>query len=184
MSDLQPPARPKINRALVQQILTLNKVDSPVAIIGIRGYYRDTMGKPGVNDRGIYDDALIFISPTAFVTFNGNTDPSVYRKRIAVLKPGVWTYKLGIHGLSKPKAQQYRALVQAGPVTVERDETLPETGWFGINIHRGSRATTSSLGCQTIPPDQWPSFIALVEGEMKRHGVKELKYILTTSTQP
>ena len=179
MSQIQPPARPRIERATVQQLLTLHKVDSPVAIVGIRGYYRNTMGKPGVNDRGLYDDALILVSPTAFVTFNGNTDPTVYRKAIAVLKCGVWTYRLGIHGLSKPKAQQYRALVQAAPVTVERDEMLPETGWFGINIHRGSRATTSSLGCQTIPPDQWPSFIALVEGEMKRHGVKELKYILT-----
>ncbi|MCA1963052.1 MAG: hypothetical protein LDL31_03790 [Prosthecobacter sp.] len=178
MSALLPPARPKIDRPTVEQILRAHKTSATVAIIGRRGYYRDSMGQPGRNDRGIYDDALIVVSPTAFVTFNGNTDPSVHRKAIATLKPGVWSYKLGIHGLSKPKDQQYRALVQAAPVTVIRDQAGEETGWFGINIHRGGRTTTSSLGCQTIPPDQWPAFIALVEAEMKRHQVKEVKYVL------
>lgn len=181
MSQIQPSSRPKITRTDIQALLTLHKIDLPAAIVGIRGYYRATMGNPQKNDRGIYDDAIIVISPTAFVTFNGNTDPSVYRDAIAVLRVGSWRYKLGIHGLSKPKAKQYRALVQAAPVTVDRDKTGEETGWFGINIHRGSVNTTSSLGCQTIPPEQWPSFIALVEGEMKRHGLKEIPYLLTNA---
>lgn len=179
MPAILPSARPRISREKISLILAQHHVAAPVALVGIRGYYRDTMGQPGVNDRGIYDDALCLISGNAFVAFNANVDPSVHRRSIAVLQPGVWSYKLGIHGLSKPKEQRYRALVQAAEVTVHRDGSKADTGWFGINIHRGGRSTTSSLGCQTMPPDQWPAFIALVEAEMKRAAVSELKYVLT-----
>ncbi len=179
MPAMLPTARPRISREKIQLILAQQRVGAPVALVGIRGYYRDTMGQPGVNDRGIYDDAICLISQDTFVAFNANVDPSVHRRAIAVLQPGVWTYKLGIHGLSKPKEQQYRALVQAAQVTVHRDGGKADTGFFGINIHRGGRTSTSSLGCQTLPPDQWPAFIALVEAELKRAGVSELKYVLT-----
>ncbi len=179
MSAILRSGRPRLDRNAAEQILHTSKVTSEVAIIGIRGYFRDTMGQRGVNDRGIYDDALFIISPAAFVSFNGNVDPSVYGKAIAVLQPGVWSYKLGIHGLSKPAAQRYKALIQAGAVTVRRDQAGYDTGYFGINFHRGGRTSTSSLGCQTVPPDQWPAFIALVEVELKRAGVSELKYVLT-----
>jgi lysozyme len=58
-----------------------------VFLIGIRGYYQDSMGKPGINDRGIYDDAICLLAPNLFLTFNANTDPSVYRPGIATLMP-------------------------------------------------------------------------------------------------
>lgn len=178
MSALLPSARPRLSRSAVEQILHSARVTTAVAIVGIRGYYRRTMGEPSDNDRGIYDDAIFVISPSAFVSFNGNVDPSVHRKSIAVLQPGVWKYRMGIHGLSKPAKQRYKALVQAAAVTVLRDDTGYDTGWFGINIHRGGRTTTSSLGCQTIPPPQWPSFIALVESELKRAGQSTVPYVL------
>jgi hypothetical protein len=60
--------------------------------------------------------------------------------------------------------------VQAGPVTVHRDNGVTESGEFYIHVHRGGYSTTSSAGCQTVHPDQWPAFIALVESEMQRHG--------------
>jgi len=180
MADIAPTTRPRIERGEILKILADHGVASSLpALVGIRGYYRDTMGEPGANDRGIYDDCIAFISGEAFVTFNGNVDPSVFRAGIATLVPGVWRYKLGIHGLSRPKAQQYKALVQAGPVLVARDGQGFDRGWFGINIHRGGVNGTSSLGCQTIVPDQWPAFIALVEQEMKRAGASELNYVLT-----
>jgi len=179
MSAILPAGRPRLSRSAVEQMLRRKKVTATVAILGIRGYYRDSMGAPGINDRGIYDDAIFVLSPTAFVAFNANVDPSNVRPGIAVLQPGVWQYRIGIHGLSKPAAQRYKALVQAAPVTVWRDDIGDDTGMFGINIHRGSNRTTSSLGCQTLPPPQWPAFIHLVESELKRAAQKIVPYVLT-----
>jgi lysozyme len=182
MSAIIPPSRPMQKRADTARELSGFAVTEKVALLGVRGYYRDTMGVPGKNDRGIYDDAIFLYSPEAHVAFNANTDPSVTRKHIAVLRQGLWYYKVGIHGLSKPKAQQYTALVQAGEVTVIRDDEGSDKGYFGINIHRGSYGSTSSLGCQTIFPDQWPAFIALVQSEMKRAGQKTIPYLLVENS--
>jgi hypothetical protein len=135
----------------------------PLYLVGIRGYYRDSMGAVGRNDIGIYDDAIFVISPNVFAAFNANTDPSVTRPGIATLVPGLWmAHKIGLH-------KGYRALSQQmGEVTVARAGGGLDTGWFGINIHRGSVNSTSSEGCQTIPPPQWPGFIGLVESEARR----------------
>lgn len=178
MSAILPPARPKQTREQTLSILKGYNIEGEFALLGIRGYYRQTMGDPAKNDRGIYDDAIFLLTPTAYVAFNANVDPSVFRPGIAVLKPGKYRYKLGIHNLSKARNRQYPALVQAAPVTVSRDGGKDETGYFGINIHRGSTTTTSSKGCQTIPPAQWDGFLAIVKSEMKRHGKREIPYIL------
>jgi hypothetical protein len=71
-------------------------------------------------------------------------------------------------------------LVQAAPVTVVRDDK-EETGWFGINVHRGGPATRGpgSEGCSVLPPAQWPAFITLVETELKRNNAKTVSYVLT-----
>lgn len=177
-----PPNRPRLTREKAERLLEKHGVkpsemDPAVMLLGVRGYYHDDHGD---NQRGVYDDAIFLLTPTAFVAFNANTDPSAFRHGIASLKPGRYLYKLGIHGLSKPKDRQYEALVQAGEVTVCRDGSEVETGWFGINIHRGGASGTSSLGCQTIPPAQWESFISMVRAELKRHGQKTIPYILTT----
>lgn len=173
-----PKSRPQMSRARAEKFLSKAKVTTDVALIGVRGYYLRTMGDPKKNDRAVYDDALFVISPEAYVSFNANCDPGYFRKGIASLKPGVWLYKLGTHGLSRPESQRYEALVQAGEVTVERDGEYEDRGWFGINIHKGSRNSVSSLGCQTIPPTQWEAFIALVKSELKRRGQKTVPYLL------
>jgi hypothetical protein len=179
-TKMVPDARPEMDRATAEALLKSGGVDvSKPALLGRRGYYRDSMGEVGVQERGIYDDAIVLVTPTAYVTFNANCDPSRHRKGIANLKAGLWSYKVGIHGLSKPKDRQYQALVQAGKVAVVRDGEGEETGFFGINIHRGSFSTTSSEGCQTIHPTQWESFIATVKAEMQRHGVTTIPYLLT-----
>lgn len=144
--------------------LTLDKF----AVIGLRGYYKNSMGDVGENDRAIYDDAIILLSENELHTFNGNCDPSKYQKGIAKLKAGVWpVYKFDLH------SGKYLALCQrAGNVTVIRDADNLEdtttgdkegTGMFGINIHKGGYNTTSSLGCQTIYPTQWARFIATAQ---------------------
>lgn len=176
--SIVPPSKPAQKRAVTESLLRQAGIQSGVALVGIPGYYLDTMGAPGKNDRGIYDDAIILVSPSVHATFNANTDPSSFRPGIATLKPGLWSYKLGIHGLSKPVSRQYEALVQAAPVTVLRDKQGEESGWFGINIHRGSYNSTSSLGCQTIYPAQWAGFLALVKQEMARAGQTRIPYLL------
>lgn len=190
-----PKSRPQIGREEAEGLLNqklfppLNRASNEtvrqysVALLGVRGYYLDSLGEAGNNDRGIYDDAICLISPEMFVTFNANTDPSVARNGIAVLEPGRWLYRLGIHGLSKPIAKQYEALVQAAHVTVMRDGVGEDTGMFGINIHRGSRVTTSSLGCQTIHPSQWKQFITLVKEQLKKFSQTKIPYVLITEEE-
>lgn len=169
------PTRPRRRREdVVRQLLAAGVVDR-VALVGCRGYYRRSVEE---NQRGVYDDAIFLITPETFAAFNANVDPSIFRTHIATLRKGLWKYKLGTHGLNKPAAQRYTALVQAEKVTVDRDGEKSETGWFGINIHRGGVNGTSSLGCQTIVPDQWPAFIAMVKSELTRHGQKVLPYLL------
>jgi lysozyme len=159
------------------------------------------MGKSGQNDRGIYDDAIFVLSPTVFAAFNANTDPSADPSAkhvgLATLEPGVWRFKPGMHGISR--GHPYPALVQDGVFVVRRDgtegyaagaqhsvwgESLGGGRWrgsfFAINNHKGSRTSTSSEGCQTIWPDQWDAYLALVKGEMIRHVQPSVPYVLVT----
>lgn len=184
--SIVPNSRPRISTADIRGILNganpqrlrISRETYPVAILGIRGYYCHSMGDPDANDRGIYDDAIIIDAPEITAAYNANCDPSVHRPGIANLCTGLWWYKVGTHGLSKPKDRQYTALVQAAEVTVHRDQEGADTGLFGINIHRGSATGTSSLGCQTIYPDQWESFIATVRDHLKRHNQTKIPYLL------
>jgi lysozyme len=164
-------------------------------LVGIRGYYRDSMGAKGKNDVGLFDDALILISPNVHAAWNANVDPSrlgwnpKVKKPMAQLKPGVYRYRLGKHGIRS--GNPYPALVQAGPVTVYRGDS-EETGWFGINIHAAGGGvstmprSTSSEGCQTVPGryglkgSQYDSFYSLVAAEMRRNNAKTVSYVLTS----
>jgi len=202
--------RPKITRQELDSAITKAGYMLPKepTIVGIRGYYKDTMGKPGVNDRAIYDDAMILISPDYFETFNGNTDPSKYKPGIASLKPGLYEYKQGLHGMhhinmsnaddkkaynwlishpgedypDKKYSLTYWAFRQFGNVTVTRDSKAEQTdspaNRFFIDIHRGGINTTSSEGCQTIVPDQWLSFRKTGYDLMNKTGQKIIKYLL------
>lgn len=157
------------------------QVTNALIVFGIRGYF-----DPGANKRGIYDDAIGYISDSAYGVFPANCDPSIVRPEIAVLQPGVWLYSEGLHGLhhiTNSKEDQarlvqlqktrmdipgytacYWALRQSGDVTVVRDghkepytDTPPRPRMW-IDIHRGGYNTTSSEGCQTIHPDYWDAF--------------------------
>lgn len=174
-----PLFKPQKAEAAARDVARSAGISDAVALLGIRGYFLNTMGEPGKNDRGIYDDAILLLAPECYIAFNANCDPSLFREGIANLKTGVWKYKIGIHGLSRPLDKQYKALVQAAPVTVVRDGEGEDTGMFGINIHKGAANSTSSLGCQTIVPQQWESFITSVETQMKKHGQKVIPYLLT-----
>lgn len=174
-----PNEKPRLTSDELQNLIAPFSIDRslyPVLVIGIRGYYKNIMGAPSVNDRGIYDDAIFINTPQATVAFNGNTDPATYRKGygtaentkgMASLNPGAWF----VHKFDKHNGKYLALCQRAGAVTVTRDGTPPyqDTGKFGINIHKGGYNTTSSLGCQTIHPDQWESFINLVKDQIKRY---------------
>jgi hypothetical protein len=175
---LPTTGKPRLSSAQLDDLLqpfNLDRQRFPVIVVGQRGYYRDTMGAPGVNDRGIYDDAIFLVSPSAFTSFNANTDPSSYRKGrgtgptkgMASLKPGAWY----VHRFDKHKGKYLALCQRLGPVTVIRDGDPPyeDTGMFGINIHKGSYNSTSSEGCQTIHPGQWDSFISLAADQAQRY---------------
>lgn len=174
-----PKSRPLFTKQQVETYLSLyDLVKYPVKILGVRGYYKTTMGDPEKNDVGIYDDAIFIVSKNYFGSFNANTDPSRIFKDVAILKPGgPYLYKIGMHNMQHP----YKALRQYGNVTVLRNG-IPVTdspmNRFYIDIHKGGYGTTSSLGCQTIYPDQWEEFLSSVERELQLNNQTLIPYIL------
>lgn len=185
---MTPASRPRATRAQVTGIASeISRISGnplgEVYVVAVRGYYRDTMGKPGTNDRGIYDDAVFVVGPETFAAFNANTDPSRFRPGIASLLPGIYPYRLGKHGISRPgggyPAFRPATKNEALPVRRDGEAAVPsKRPGIAINIHRGGRNTTSSEGCQTIPPTQWDAFYALLTKELKAAGQKTFQYIL------
>lgn len=187
-----PNEKPRLSSSELRDRIAPFNIDRtmyPVVVVGIRGYYKNSMGAPGVNDRGIYDDALFIESAQIMAAYNGNTDPANYRagsgtgstKGMASLNPGAWF----VYRFDKHKGQYLALCQRAGPVTVTRDGNppYPDTGMFGINIHRGSYSSTSSEGCQTIHPSQWDSFIATAQDQVRRYfpenwRTKTIPYVL------
>lgn len=163
---------PKMTREEVETIVKNSGVNSQVVIVGIRGYYRDSMGKVGANDRGIYDDALFVLSPKRFEAFQANVDPSVFRQGIATLKVGVYKVVKWIH------RGKYAAL-QIINDTVTRDGKSGEfTGRHGINFHYGAEDETWSEGCQTLPKSIYWKFLNLVYGELDKYDLDSFQYVL------
>lgn len=180
MSVITPASRPKLSREEAEKFLqAYDLVAYPVRLLGIRGYYQHSMGDPDRNDRNLYDDAIFILSPDAFCAFNANTDPSKYQPGIAVLKAGgPYLYKIGLHNMKAP----YEALRQYGRVTVIRDggKEVRDTAAspFFIDIHKGGYSTTSSLGCQTIYPEQWTEFLLNVKTEIKKYSQSVIPYVI------
>ena len=106
---IAPQERPRLSATELRNRIESYAIDRtkfPVVVVGIRGYYKNSMGAPSVNDRGIYDDAIFIESAQVMIAFNGNTDPSKYRtgsgtgsaKGMATLDPGAWfVHKFDLH---------------------------------------------------------------------------------------
>ncbi len=101
-----PASRPKLDEREARHLLDLNGVPAlgcAVMLLAVRAYRRDSMGAPGVNDTGIYDDALFLVGPHIFRAYNANVDPvrigwnPGVGKPFAQLVPGVWPFVKGLH---------------------------------------------------------------------------------------
>lgn len=193
MKVIIPGNRPRLDPTAVRQIANdfldrdsgLNgpkiRAACPVKVLAVRGYFRDSMGEPGRNDVGYFDDAAFLISGNTVTAFNWNTDPSKVGwneevgKPYAMLVEGIWPFVQGPHkgkgpAWRQPDETQAKSLQQCfydyrskGHFGVYRDKTFwhdqekIETGYQAINIHWGG-VGTSSWGCQTAPPAQWTEF--------------------------
>ncbi|MEP1208128.1 MAG: lysozyme [Rhizobiaceae bacterium] len=161
-----------------EKLIPGGRRDDQVKLLAVRGYYTDTLGKVGQNDRGLYDDAIFVIEPNGVHSFNGNTDPSVFRKGIAKLKaPQAVRYIPGPHGF-KRKNGPYPAFRQNSSCVVTRDQKGDDKGIFWINLHRGGVTQTSSAGCQTVPPHQWDEFRTLINNLLDQYNQNTFYYVL------
>ncbi len=182
----QSVADTRATYAAYSHMIPAGRQNDAVALLAVRGYYEDSFGVSGSNDRGFYDDALFVIEPEHIHNFNANTDPSIQRNGIATLvAPQAVLYKPGYHGFQS--AYGHQAFRQASPVTVSRDGGGEQSDRgrspFWINLHRGGNTRTSSEGCQTIPPSQWPEFKPLIDGLLRQYGQEDFYYLLITQDQ-
>ncbi len=178
-----PREKPKIDRDDLLERFSLKFPEYewdwdkyPVFCMGTRGFYPTTEQWNKVN---VYDDAVAILSKSGhFETFNFNTDPQALEAGRPFLKEGIWLeYKLGLH------KQSYAALRQIGPVDVLRynpsGAPRPDRGRFGINIHSGGESRTNSLGCQTVPPWQYPFFmVSLIQLDKQGRKDGQIPYVL------
>jgi lysozyme len=190
---------PRLQESKIRKILETNGVDqSKVCAVAIRGYFLDTMGKPGVNDRRIYDDAQFICWPDGFAAFQANTDPNGYRKGHGTgSKKGMAMLKTGIHIFGTGKHKGRLAFRQCEKFTVIRDGNPPyeHFGYHAINWHSGGNYSTSSLGCQTNPKNIFintlrPLVYSLLETYKNPYKnndwgqkVRSLNYVLIDETE-
>lgn len=150
---------PRLNEDELREIIAVNGVDSTVvSLVAIRGYYLDSMGQPGQNDRRLYDDAIFIVHPDGVERYQANTDPNGWRNKTSRRK-GMAMLKTGIHIFGKGLHKGAQAFRQCEPFTVHRDgDSKLDCGFHAINLHTGGYNSTSSLGCQTIPKSTWRRF--------------------------
>lgn len=180
--------KPKINDAetdmLVRQHFTA-ATEPVILLVGIRGYFLNTVGKAGVNDINVYDDAMIVRHRGDNVaTFNANTDPSKQRTGLAQLKVGVYQFYKGRH---KNRLDAFRAYPEGVKLPCTRETA--NGVWDGeaqfINIHDGGDSDTWSAGCQTLPGakskiygNQFGAFRDLVYKLMDKEQALTVTYLL------
>lgn len=177
-------SRPQLARGAILDIIEANRVPRgafPVVEVAIRGYYLDSQGEPGKNDRSIFDDASFLVFPGSdrsdrVARFNRNTDPNGWKHNRATLCTGIHLMAPGPH----PMRGGYKAWRQAEVFTVTRDGRGDRRfqGFFGINNHRahgwlGSFGKTDSWGCQTIPKAQWAEYQQTTYAEAAKHNERD-----------
>ena len=76
--------------------LSLDK--NKLIMLAMRGYYANTFGVKGKDDRRVYDDALFIISENYYKALQWNTNPSpTYKLGLAELIAGTYDVKKHLH---------------------------------------------------------------------------------------
>lgn len=216
MPAIKPNARPQLKPARVRELLSKALKENPESkasaiieacpamLFANRGYFRNTLGRLGLNDYNVYDDAIFLVTPSLVMSFNANCDPvktgfnKGVGKNYAQLMPGVWPFCQGHHKKIKEAFRQMTPVEafterklnkfftdqrRIGQFTVRRVEKENvgklEWGLQNINIHPGSESGTSSWGCQTLPPDQWIEFQTKTYAAMNAFEQTWIPYVLT-----
>lgn len=173
------PNRPRITDPEVDKIVAAKiKKPGPVLLIGVRGYFLNTIGRYGQNDFNVYDDAMLVVEEGELLkTFNANTDPSKRGANLAMLDPGLYTFYRGVH---KNRIKAFRAHPEGVSWPCTRDGKKSKCSL--INIHDGGLNDTWSAGCQTIPNtgkyQQFNEFRDLVYRLMDKHEMDTIQYLL------
>lgn len=144
-----------------------------VALLAIRGYYLNSMGARGRNDRRVYDDAICILTESEIFRYQANVDPSVNRYRVATLVPGVYD-------VVKHRHKGRYASFQIVEDVVRRDGISElDRGRHGINIHYDSEGLpTGSLGCLTLRKSQYWAFQKRLYALMDKHAKPSIKLLL------
>ncbi|MCB2198372.1 peptidoglycan-binding protein [bacterium] len=158
-----------------------------VHLIGVRGW-KDSVAVENKFDE--YNDTIVVVTSNGKSSrayrYTASVDPGRLNepnpRGVAHLVEGSYLYQIGLH------RGRETALVQAGEVRVRRYfdegaepfEPYEESGWFGINIHRGgtSRNVGSwSAGCQVVHGSEWTRFLGHVQ-RAANQGQKQFLYHL------
>lgn len=176
MSRIIPPSRPKRDNAIIDAIIERYAMDpSRANLIFVRGWYLDSMGKPGVDDANIYDDAAFLVSPNIRESYNANTGPSFPQKGYAKLDLGLYTFYPSFHHIANA-AKRYKALRPYPEGVVLKCTRNGKPGKCShTNCHKGGSNPASfdvvwSEGCLTIPSTQYPDWQPRVWGEIVKYN--------------
>lgn len=137
------------------------------------------------------------ITTTPSVSYYGNPARALNPNGTAIMQPGVYRYKIGIHKKGSPT--EHEALIQDGPMEIQRYKPgSTEVGTYepgnedksdeyGINIHRGSKGPgvcvgPYSAGCQVFANgDDFNRFMTTIKGA-SQNGGKFLYVLLENDT--
>ena len=198
--------KPKAHRGLIDRLaLPVWQAENPgrpmpqVYFVMVRGYRTRTMGDPGRNDVGIFDDAAFLCTPTLYLAEDSNTDPSRLGWNPGVGKPygmlksnRVWWFYPGAHKGHRPSFRQADDAEVAMNLGIPHEGKFEVTRMWGhgdprnydewghqqVNIHRAGMSATSSWLCLTVPLDRCDAFLQIATDDLKRHGQKTIPVIL------
>lgn len=193
--NIVPAQRPAVERATAVAWALEQGCTDDFFVLGRGGYFRRSMGTDA-QGRGVYDDAIVVVTPSVFLAFNGNVNPCRGEIGMASLQDGIWPMKRVTHHPNTARA--YPCWGQAGEVIVRRDgtETVekgfkhPKYGeclggglWkgdFAIQLHSGFLYETGSEACQTVYRPQWAECDNAILAEMTARHLETFPYVLTT----